>query len=207
MSAADKEKWHNWYKNILQYLKYRKESPTEELSKDALVKEMINNNLVHIKTKKICIILTYPGQKYSSIANESKKKINDVLHQDKVEELLYIADITFIGDKGVTYQASIKKMLVDFKSTNPNIWVQIRPYSIFTIDILTSTESVKHRRLEQEVIKKELEESYIPLISLPRIKEWDPQAVWIGARAGEIIAVDRLSGSVGIQTVLRRVVL
>ena len=207
MSATDKEKWYNWYGNILRYLKYRKETPTEELSKEALVKEMINSNLVNIKSETIQIILTHPGQKYSTIANESKKKINEVLRDDSVDELIYLADITFIGERGVTYQESVKKALEDFKSTNNRIWVQIRPYTIFTLDILASTESARHRRLDQEEVKKELEETFTPLVSLPRIKEWDPQVVWIGARAGEIIAVDRLSGSVGIQTVLRRVIL
>ena len=207
MSTTDKGMWYNWYKNIVQYFKYRDETPDKILSKEEVVREMINNNMVHIKNKKIHVILTYPGQKFSNISADSKKKITDILNKDEVDELMYLADITFVGDKGQMFQESVKKMITDLKHINNRIWVQIRPYTIFTMDILASTESVKHKRIDQEKVKKDLEETMTPITSLPRIKEWDPQVVWIGGKAGEIISVERLSGSVGYQSILRKIVL
>lgn len=207
MSITDKDRWYNWYKNIIKYLQYRKETPLEELTKEDVVKGMINNNLINIKSKKIQIILTNPNGKYSSINNESKKKINEVLAVDKVEELIYLADITYIGDKGVIISSTVKKLLDEVSSNNPNIWVQIRPYTLMTNDVLASTEMVPHYRIDQSKIKAELEETMTPLSSLPMIKEWDPGVAWIGARAGEIIGIERLSGSVGSQMIYRRVVL
>ena len=207
MSVQEKEQWFNWYKNILLYFKYRSENVTEELTKDELIKTMINQNLVNIKSKKIHLILSTPKQKYSLINNEMKKKITEVLLADKVEEIMYVADITLVGEKGASNNQAIKKILDDFKDINKNIWVQIRPYTLFINNIPKCLEITKHRRLDQDKVKEELELTHTVPSSLIKTHEWDPPVAWLGARAGEIISVDRLSGSVGIQTILKRVIL
>jgi DNA-directed RNA polymerase subunit H (RpoH/RPB5) len=207
MSNPEKEQWYNWYKNIVLYFKYRGETLPNVLSKEAFVKEMINGNLVNIKTDKIHVILTAPKQKFSTLNNDMKKKINEILLAESAEEIMYICDIMLVGEKGVNYNQTIKKVLEEFHDTNDKIWVQIRPYSLFINNIPECTEVVKHRKLDQDNIRAELELTHTPLISLIRTKEWDPPVAWLGARAGQIIAVDRLSGSVGTQTVLKRVIL
>jgi DNA-directed RNA polymerase subunit H (RpoH/RPB5) len=207
MSNLEKEQWYNWYKNIVLYFKYRGETLPNVLSKEAFVKEMINSNLVNIKTDKIHVILTAPKQKFSSLNNDMKKKINEILLADSVDEIMYICDITLVGEKGVNYNQTVKKVLEEFKDNNDRIWVQMRPYSLFINNIPECSEIVKHRRLDQKAVREELELTHTPLVSLIRTKEWDPPVVWLGARAGEIIAVERLSGSVGTQTVLKRVIL
>lgn len=207
MSNIDKDKWFNWYKNILLYLKHRDEKPLVELSQDAFIKELISHNLINIKSKNIQVILALPGQKYSTLNNDMRKKVNEVLANDDVDELMYVCDITLVGEKGINNNLTIKRMLKDFETDNPRLWVQIRPYTLFINNLPASSESVVHRRLDQADIKAELETTRTPIAGIPKIKEWDPQVVWLGARSGEIIAVDRLSGSVGYQTILRRVIL
>jgi DNA-directed RNA polymerase subunit H (RpoH/RPB5) len=207
MSVQEKEEWYNYYKNILLYFKYRGEVVKEELSKEDLIKEMISHNLVNIKSKKIQIILTSPKQKYSGLNNETKKKITEVLNNDKVEELMYICGVTLAKKDNATQLKTIDNLLQDFQHINDKIWVQIRPYTTFINNIPECFEVVKHYRLNQEDVKKELELTHTPVSSLMKIHEWDPPVTWLGARAGEVIGIQRLSGSIGEQTILRRVVL
>ena len=163
--------------------------------------------IFHVERKKIHVILTVPKQKFSSLNTDMKKKINEILLADSAKEIMYVCDIMLVGEKGVTYNQTIKKLVDEFKATNDKVWVQIRPYSLFINNIPKCLEVVKHRKLDQDAIKKELELTHTPLASLIRTKEWDPPVSWLGAKVGEIIAVERLSGSVGTQTVLKRVIM
>ena len=62
-------------------------------------------------------------------------------------------------------------MVKDFEADNPKIWVQVRPYTLFINNLPESSESVLHRRLDQDAIKAELEEMRTPLVGLPRVRQ------------------------------------
>ena len=204
----NKEYIYNVYKNLFKYLSYRNKNIPVILDRKDFFEEFDTTNIVLIKSDDIIIILTKPNTKYSTFLSESKKKIKDICNaNENIKELLYICDINYIALKTNTSLNLVKKSIIEFKELYPHIWFQIRPYKIFILDIPNCTIIPKHRIISNTEAKKMLDIEHNRKNEIPQIYEWDTPVTWLGARAGEFIEIDRLSPVVGIQKIIRHVIL
>ena len=97
----------------------------------------------------------------------------------------------------------IGKQIDIFRDSNEGK-LYIFPYRCFIMNILTHSLSVKHEILTQEETASLGKfPHYIHPEHLPKIKETDVQAVWIGLRVGMICRIFRPSETAGEQIVYR----
>lgn len=204
----NKEYIYNVYKNLFKYLSYRNKSIPDILDRKDFFEEFDITNIILIKSDDIVIILTKPNTKYSTFLSESKKKIKDICNSNEtIREFLYICDVNYIALKTNTSLNLVKKTIIELKYIYPNIWFQIRPYKIFVLDIPNCTVIPKHRIISTTKVKQMLDIEYNRKNEIPQIYEWDTPVTWLGAKAGDYVEIDRISPAVGIQTIIRHVII
>lgn len=195
------------YLNVFKYIKGRK-LVTEDVIipfYDFISKATSDQRII-INTDKSIIVIAIPDTKYATLNIDSRKYIKDLCKKDK-EEILYICDIFNMGDKRVSNSVVIKKLLDDINIINNKIFVQIRNYRNFIIDIISSNVVPKHRIVEdKDEFKKTLKNMHIKLSSIPKILDCDTPIVWLGARPGDVIEVDRPSITCNIFSQYRYVI-
>lgn len=196
------------YINIHQFIKYRYDVEISPLSREEFTKSYLSNKYIDIKTKDVVIILTMDGGEYSGTGAAIKKILVKYMKQSpSLKELILVSRFNFIVvNNGVIADlVAAKKLVSDLTSGDDRqIWVQVRPKSIFYTVIPSITWLSPHRRIDQSIITG-TGSKWIDIKTLPRIEEFDPYVTWIGARAGEVIEIDRYTPSVGKQSIYRLV--
>ena len=195
------------YLNVFKYINSRNlETDDTVMNLYDFITKATSDLKVTINTNKSIIIIAVPDSKYATLNIDSRKYIKE-LSKSKKEEILYICDIFNMGDKRASNSLIIKKLLDDINTINNTIYVQIRNYKNFIIDISSSNVVPKHRIVDdKEEFKKTIKNMYIKLSSLPKILDCDTAATWIGAKPGDIIEVDRPSVTCNIYTQYRLVI-
>jgi DNA-directed RNA polymerase subunit H (RpoH/RPB5) len=139
----------------------------------------------------ICVI--DKDSKYSHGSNDFKSLLNAM---PKANELFIICKEDL--------SSHIDKQIELFKTTNENTKLYIFPYRCFIMNLLTHSLSVKHEIVSQEeAIALGKFPHYIHPEHLPRIKETDVQAIWIGLRTHQICRIYRPSETAGEQIIYR----
>lgn len=202
----DKKYYYHIYNNLFEYLVYRNKKLPKKLTQLEFNESFDADNLIVIYADDIAIILTKHGSKYAVLGADGKRKIKDISTKNKLSEILYICDINYVADKTATSLTSTNKMLQDLKQTYPDIWFQIRPYKTFELNIPQSVAVPKHTIASKEDVDKLLNVEHKTKNSIPQIYEWDPPICWLGGRSGQFVEVERYSGIIGIQKVIRHII-
>ena len=71
--------------------------------------------------------------------------------------------------------------------------IYIYKYDLFKIIVPEYSLAPKYTILSDEEVKKQLETVHLTRYSLPKILETDPQMIWIGAKAGQVVRYEYLS--------------
>ena len=196
------------YINIHQFIKYRYDTELSPLSQKEFVKTYITDKYIDIKIKDVVIILTLDNGAYSGTGAVTKKLLVKYMKQiPTLKELILISNFNFIMiNNGVIADlVAAKKLINDLTDVDDsNVWIQIRPKSIFYTVIPSVTWIPVHRRIDQSTIDN-ITSRWIDVKTLPRIDEFDPYVTWIGAKVGEVIEIDRYTPSVGKQSIYRLV--
>jgi DNA-directed RNA polymerase subunit H (RpoH/RPB5) len=135
------------------------------------------------------IILIAPGSKYANKTPEFKKLIKMLMKEKNFNELM------FVSEQPLTIH--IKKYLIEFKASNPTIYVEDYSYDLFLIELPKHASACPHEIVSKETIDKWCYDHYTLPERLSLILSGDPQAVWIGLRPGMVCRIVRLSETAG----------
>jgi DNA-directed RNA polymerase subunit H (RpoH/RPB5) len=142
----------------------------------------------------ILILLNDDGKdKISNIQKiiESICKNNTVL-----DELIIIADkINFLKKNFKELILFYKKKEIIDDYNGIGAIYNAYPSIYFEFNVTKHSSVNYHSIMTKENIKKELDSEYINILQLPIIFEYDPNIVWIGARSGNVVQINRLYGS------------
>ena len=203
----NKEYIYHIYINLFEYLEYRGKEKPKQLSKKECIDTINSDNMILIILENIVIVLTKPQSKFAILGADSKKKIKDLCGQySDIKEFLYICDVNYIALKTNTSLNIVKKTIADLNGIYKDIWFQIRPYSIFELNIPQCVVVPKHSIISKQEVKKLFEAEYKNKNSIPQIYEWDAPITWLGASSGQFVEIERYSSSVGIQKIIRHVI-
>ncbi len=126
-----------------------------------------------------------------------------------LDEVLLIVDDAFLSKKNVL------DVVRSFQKDGPEgedpvgaqgAFYTVRPYHNFMCNIPAAQIVPKHQILAPNQVKAFLEWHKLKLGSLPLIRDSDPPVVWLGARPGQVILIERDSETSVRAEVLRRVV-
>lgn len=201
-----KQYHYHIYQNLFKYLKYREKKVPTQLSEIEFNEDLDSDNLIIITADDMIIILPRLGGKYAVLGADGKRKMKDIAAKQKIKEILYLCDINYVAPKTATSLTTIQKMIQDLNQSYPDVWFQVRPYKIFELVIPESVAAPKHTLVSKEEVQKLIKAEYKQKSSLPQVHEWDPPITWLGGRAGEFVEVERYSAVVGIQKVIRLIV-
>ena len=191
------------YSNILKYLESRGNPVKKKLSPDELLSSLIQNFHVIIESGDKVVMLTLPEGKYSVLNAESKKKIKELINTKRFKEIMFVCNIDFSDSNNTTVQKETQLVNVSKyiredirKNYGKNIWVQIRPYSVFKFNVPEVSEIPKHKVADVEEVKKIMDTFHLTIKNIPQIYEHDPGAVWAGARDEMFVEISRPSKNV-----------
>ena len=201
----NRENIYKIYGNLLIYLDRRGKTVPAKLSKKDCIGELNSDNMIVIRSDNVVIALTKYGSKYSTLLAESKKRIKELCDSDGITELLYICDVSYTGLKTNTSLNLIHKIIQEIKQEFKKVWLQIRSYQTFQYIIPDCIDVPEHRIVPLEDAEEMLKKEYKKKSSILQIYEWDNPVVWLGARSGDFVEVDRYTPSVGMQKILRYV--
>jgi DNA-directed RNA polymerase subunit H (RpoH/RPB5) len=141
----------------------------------------------------ITICLIDKGSKYTQASNDFKVLLNTLPKSDEVFIVCKEDLSSYIG-----------KQIETFKELRSGVKLYIFPYKCFVMNIPTHVLSSKHEILSaEEVNALGKPPHYIQITNLPKIKETDVQAIWIGLRSGMVCRIYRPSETSGHQIVYR----
>lgn len=177
------------FDNIKEFIKYRYNVDYKDTGFNEQAFRADEYTKIHIPSTTI-LLFNDSSTKYKSINAETRKLIKDNIKGKK--ELILIMN------------KDIEEMDIN---DYPDVWVQVRRITTFYINVPRCKQIPRHtREADQDSIQKSLSGWYTNTKSIPRISLFDPPVVWLGARKGDIISVDRPSVSSGYQTIYRVVV-
>jgi DNA-directed RNA polymerase subunit H (RpoH/RPB5) len=97
----------------------------------------------------------------------------------------------------------IKKQIIEKLVLPDELALHNYPANIFLTDPLTSVHVPTHTLASNEEITSFCHTWFTSVDKFPKILESDPQAIWIGARPGSVVKVERSSESAGSAIVYR----
>lgn len=172
------------YKNVQEFIECRKYTHEEYLNKDEFYKEIRSNGFILIKCKNIGahinVVLTdldseIPGKKQNFIKMKTKIPSGEII--------LISSKILTTSNKRYAIEQGIK--------------IKSYTFNKFVINMTKAPLVPPHRILSTEEEKKVLTEVHKNKIHFPSILQDDTQAIWLGAKPGDIIEITRFVESTG----------
>lgn len=187
------------YKNAKVFFEYRGIIPDPKtnlnMSREELVKILIREEHVKLigtnsknNNRKFMLVIIAPSSKYALHTPQFKKLMNNIPLADPL-------DLMFISETPLTN--FIQKELVEQKKKHPSVYIEHHKYSLLTIIIPNHDLSQKHILLTPTQAKEFTESNYTSPIEYSKIRAGDPMIVWLGAKPGDFIKVERASESTG----------
>jgi DNA-directed RNA polymerase subunit H (RpoH/RPB5) len=194
------------YENLVRMAEYRNITLQTVLKQDAVVQQLNHYELVTIPGKRpasdprggaaVIIILIAPNSKYSSKSGDFKKLLKGL---PKVgNEAL---DVMFVSDEPLTIY--IKKLLVQYRINNPKITVEDYDYSKFMIEAPKHESVPRHSLASDKEVEEFCRMHFTSKEFFPKIVQSDTQAVWLGARPGMVVKIERVSETAGVAIAYR----
>lgn len=188
------------YKNLIKMCAYRNLTIVGDiLSEDKLIQTINFNEYISIEATRsklnqlssayVFIILLKENARYMSKTALFKRLVEDIIKKNISGDP---TEITFIMDEPLS--SNINKMLAEFKQT---VFIESYNYALFRIELPLHESVPKHSILPEDELITLLELYKTHKERFPIIKASDPQAVWLGARPGQVIKILRPSDSAG----------
>lgn len=186
----------NIYENIMKMCEYRKIKITDK--PDA--SKLLQYNLITLSgqyTDRVEDFICYLVPYQSEVMSKKAPFMEIYNHVQDAEQPINIMIVSY-------EPAPTVKKLVDELITKDNAHIELLRYAPFIIEVPKHSMAVPHTILTAE--QKKALESDLRGFTLPKILEKDPMCVWIGARRGDIVKIDRLSEISGMITAYRKVI-
>ena len=136
------------------------------------------------------IVMLAPGTKFAKKSADFKKLLKTLMKSSDCTEIM------FVSEDPLTI--SIKKYLDDeFHNDYIGIYAEHYDYGIFMIETPAHSQVDRHEILSASAAEDFLWEYYIQKKDLAHILTGDPQAVWLGMRAGMVCKIVRVSETAG----------
>lgn len=198
------------YKNLSEFMQSRGvKTDHKPTSNDEFIKHITHYEYVKITgtrsdkhgTRPFILFLIAPDSKYATNTPAFKKLLNTI----STSELNSKAEIVFISEKPLT------NFIITFirgeRHQYPGLYIEHYDYKICIIVIPKHIMVPKHTILSDDKVKEFCDEFHTIPSRLPKILVTDPPIVWLGARPGDVIRIDRdseITGSaIGYRVVTR----
>lgn len=192
----------NVYNNVLNMIAYRKHKlVTAELTDDKLVNLSKSFEYMVIEslspdTQKYIYIIVFIDSTIPAKSAEFKKMINSL-------GAAITSSVNLMVITHIPLTTHVIRKVNEIRDEHPNIYLEHHIYDIFYTNI-PAHNLVPHHEI---ATKEEIDEycKYIKNVpsSFPKILITDPMAVWLGARANDVIKVVRASEITGTHTIYR----
>jgi DNA-directed RNA polymerase subunit H (RpoH/RPB5) len=204
----------NVYKNLIKALGYRNITLTTPTLADAdYIQQFTDMGYVVIKGERKndirgdCVCFAVIISPDNNAVSKSQSFRNLVSHIDINLETK--TPVNFIIVTQDELSSTINKRVAELYEGNHNLLVETYVYSKFIIDFTKHCMYVPHEIINEETdsdYKHYCSKTKIKKQMLPLIKSTDTPIVWLGAKAGMVIRVNRLSNTAGETIVYRRVI-
>lgn len=182
----------NIYGNLQSYVVKRKLTCNNIIDNEEFTKNMRNDGLVLMECDTTLIILTN---------NESDipgKKDQFVKTMNKIKKYLK-NEVVLVSHKLITTGISNYVREMDYRILSCT-------FDRFVIDMTKAPLVPNHRILESDELNELMDQLKTDPTNLPSISVNDTQAIWVGAKLGDVILIDRPTESTGYSKFLRRVI-
>lgn len=185
------------YNNVIAMFRYRNVRLISARidDEDELIKTLNRSNHVIIVGEKDDLDGTKVSVRAIVLANDSKTSVKstDIASMIKrIEEVKAVCEVIFVSLNGVN---SVSKM-IDKGTLNPASpirFLEDLTYSTFVIEIPKHVLIPKHRLMQKDEVKAIAKNAKIMRENMQIIRSTDPMAIWIGARSGDVVEIERLS--------------
>jgi DNA-directed RNA polymerase subunit H (RpoH/RPB5) len=106
-----------------------------------------------------------------------------------------VRGVIFVSEK--RFKHFVISELASYRHTYPSIQIEEVRWDIFLFEIPLHNANCPHTIVDPVEIEDYLSRTYTDPI-FKKIRTADPQAIWIGARAGDVVKIDMTSFSAGV---------
>lgn len=197
------------YKNLQEFLVYRNvKSDYQFVSSDKFVSAIAPEYIKITGTRDdkhgkraFVLFLIAPESKYAINVPWFKKLLATIDTKTMESD----AEIVFISENPLT-NFIITQLNVE-RTTNRKLYIEHYEYKIFTIVVPKHILVPKHTIASDTDVENFCKTFYTVTTRFPKILVTDPPVVWLGAKPGDVIRIDRDSEitvkSIGYRTVIR----
>ena len=201
MDAAERYLPYEVYKNLKDFLEYRNviDHDYKAMSEAEIMNQMLYSDFIKIRgtrddkhgKRPFVIILIAPGSKVALNTPNFKKLINGIPAAD----LNARAEIVIISEAELTN--FIMTQIRADKEAHPGLYIEHYKYLMFAIVMPKCDIIPVHTIVSDQEVEELCKSTYIRKDRLPSIYANDTGVVWIGARPGDVVRVERKSEAVG----------
>ena len=162
----------------------------------------------------VAILVLVPGKDLEHHSPDFKKVFDAVLRDERLDEVIVAGSPALFAQKAIAaHVGAVRRARAGALGAEPRddprglaAFVSVYPHSMFALVVPEHVAVYRHTPLTPEEARAFLEGARLEASQLPLIHDNDPPVVWAGGRAGQLVAVDRVSPLGGYERVYRRVV-
>ncbi len=157
----------------------------------------------------VVILLLAPESKYAHHSGDLRRIISSLDSDKKItggeRDRLY--EVIVIAAESVLSKKNLTDVIREFRGGNASQppFYNLYPYYVFSAVIPEAAAVPRHRIMAASEARTYLQRERMSARDLPLIQSSDPPVVWLGARPGSFVEVDRPSETAGKAIVVRLV--
>lgn len=106
-----------------------------------------------------------------------------------------VKGVIFVSEKA--FKHFVTGELASYRRANPSVQIEETRWGVFLFEIPLHNANCPHEIVNPKELETYLSRTYTDPV-FKGIRTGDPQAIWIGARAGDVIRIDMTSFSAGV---------
>lgn len=198
--------YQNVVRELPDYRKFKILDPIidEKQFEDTIsIRKMIRINAKYEKQNTYNIFSQYPGERNLAIFiftnNASQLYESEVSRRwvDRVNRNKDIDDVLIIHEGEI--KSNVHKRLIELQKRH----VETRPFANFVFCVPKHVCVVPHMFATPDEVDKLIKQNIDIEDNIPHILDSDPPIVWIGARNGDIVRIDRVSESTLVSSIFK----
>lgn len=198
------------YENLRSLITYRNiDTPHTWYDETAFTKEMNTVELVKIKgtrddvhgKRDIIILLLAPNAEASSSSPAFKKMFKNFITTTQLT-----AGIEILVISSIAPSSHIRQQIFTYRREFPNIFIEYDTYPKFSIVVPEHILVPKHKIMTTDEYDAAFKLYKINKEDFPKIVSDDPMVLWLGARPGDVLEIERESEAMGVASGYRIVV-
>lgn len=186
------------YKNIHTMYEYRGGEQPEMISRDKFIINMNHKEYTTIvgetRNGTLAVMMLAPGAKYAKRSASFKQLLRFIPKK--------VYDVMVVSDEPLSSHIH-KVIAAHLDNVTEPMHISTHLYKQFIVEVPKHVSVPEHTIMSEEEIAVLVNEYYIRLETLPKILDTDVMAVWIGARAGDVIRIKRVSEVAGYSIAYR----